>query len=72
MTETPPHAYYGGHYNPAWAKHGLYAVTVDKTPVALLSLSGMQCAWAFIEPDPRSGNQALRMLTNIYVYAMTR
>lgn len=72
MSEHPPHSYHGGHYNPAWAKYGLYVVTVDSLPVALLSLSGLQCGWTFIDSDPRSGNQALRMLTNIYVYAMTR
>ena len=72
MSEHPPHCYQSGVYNPAWAKYGLYAVMVDNTPVALLSLSGLQCGWTFIGSDPRSGNQALRMLTNIYVYAMTR
>ncbi len=72
MSERPPHAYHGGQYNPAWAKHGLYVVTVENTPVALISLGGMQCAWTFGKPDTRDASQALRMLTNIYVYAMTR
>lgn len=72
MSERPPHSYHSGHYNPVWAKHGFYAVIVDNTPVALISLSGLQCGWTFIDVDPRSGDKALRMLTNIYVYAMTR
>jgi hypothetical protein len=72
MSERPPHAYHGGHPIPAWKKHGLYAIHLGDSPVALLSLSGMQCAWTFISQDSRSGQQALRMMANIYVYAMTR
>jgi hypothetical protein len=65
-----PHTYMLNQYNPAWAKHGLYAVYTDNHFVALISLSGLQCGWAGMNPDPTHVTECMKMLVNIYVYVV--
>ena len=54
-----------------WAKHGLYRVFHGERMVAVLGVSGLQCGWA---QTMHAGHdvESMRMLVNIYVYAMTR
>jgi len=58
-------------YNPAWAKHGLYAVHSHDHLVSLISLSGLQCGWDAMNPDPDHITNCMKMMVNIYAYAVT-
>jgi hypothetical protein len=71
MRETPPHSFMNRIPDPKWAKHGLYGVFDARRMIALLSLSGLQCGWAQTGPVGHD-LESMRMLVNIYVYAMTR
>ena len=73
MKDTPPHSFMDSVYDPKWARHGLYGVFEGERMVMLLSLSGLQCGWAHTQTGPRGIDvESMRMLVNIYVYAMTR
>lgn len=53
----------------------LRSLTVGKRVVGMISLSGLQCAWAGVgmaSGRPRQPMEAMKMATNIYIYAMTR
>lgn len=71
MTDGLPHTYMANVYNPAWAKHGLYAVYAGDHFVSLISLSGLQCGWDGMKPDPEHIANCMKMMVNIYVYAIT-
>jgi hypothetical protein len=71
MRETPPHSYFQQRYDPKWARHGLYGVFEGDRMFALVSLSGLQCGWDKFGP-PGHDKECMKMLVNIYVYAMTR
>ena len=71
MRETPPHSYFQQRYDPKWARHGLYGVFDGERMFALISLSGLQCGWDKFGP-PGHDKECMKMLLNIYVYAMTR
>lgn len=66
----PPHTYHDNIFNEEWHKHGLYGVFIDSHLAGLVSLSGLQCGWDHM-PGPKDHNVAcMRMLVNIYVYAI--
>ena len=71
MKDGLPHTYMGNRYNPAWAKHGLYAVYSGNRLVSLISLSGLQCGWDSMNPDPEHVTKCMKMMVNIYFYAIT-
>ncbi len=71
MRETPPHSYFQQRYDPKWAKHSLYGVFDGERLVVVISLSGLQCGWDNFGP-PGHAAECMKMLVNIYVYAMTR
>ncbi len=67
-----PHTYMRNRYNPAWAKHGLYAVTSHHRLVSIISLSGLQCGWDNMYPShPEHRIDCMKMMLNIYAYATT-
>lgn len=71
MTETPPHTFMRNIYNKQWARHGLYGVFDGDRLISLISLSGLQCGWAGTYTRPHA-EECMKMVVNIYVYAMTR
>ena len=71
MTETPPHTFMRNIYNKTWARHGLYGVFEGGRLISLISLSGLQCGWAGTYTRPHA-EECMKMVVNIYVYAMTR
>ena len=71
MKDGLPHTFMRNIYNPAWAKHGLYAVYSGDRLVSLISLSGLQCGWDSMNPDPEHVTKCMKMMVNIYVYAIT-
>lgn len=71
MKDGLPHTYMNNIYNPAWAKHGLYAVYSGNHLVSLISLSGLQCGWDSMNPDPEHVTNCMKMMVNIYFYAIT-
>ncbi len=48
--------------------HGIYRGT---RLTGILSMSGLQCGWAHVD-TPAIAQECLEMMTNIYIYAMTR
>jgi len=66
----PPHTYYNNIYNQRWAKHGLYGIWIGSRMVGLISLSGLQCGWDKMVAPPGHDVACMKMLVNIYVYAM--
>jgi len=70
MKDGLPHTYMENVYNPAWAKYGLYAVYSEKRFVGLISLSGLQCAWAGNGPSEEHRINCMKMMVNIYVYVV--
>lgn len=52
----------------------LRALMLEDRIVGMVSLSGLQCGWAGIgiSIDPQGPENAMKMATNIYIYAMTR
>jgi hypothetical protein len=71
MTDTPPHVYYSNVYDPKFARHGLYGVFDGTSMVALLDVAGLQCGWSGAAGSS-SAQKCMKMVVNIYVYAMTR
>jgi hypothetical protein len=68
----PPHTFYGHVYNARKAKHGLHGIMIGNRMAGLISLSGMQCGWSPMGtlPPPGHREDCMKMLVNIYVYAM--
>jgi hypothetical protein len=57
------------------ARFPFYAVMMGDRMLALISLHGMQCSWDGSGPDsgfPEQPMNAMKMATNIYLYAMMR
>jgi hypothetical protein len=71
VADTPPHTFMRNIYNQAWARHGLYGVFAGDRLISLISLSGLQCGWAGTYTRPHA-EECMKMVVNIYVYAMTR
>lgn len=71
MKDTPPHMFMNDVFDKRWSHHGLYGVFQDQRMVALITLSGLQCSWAS-HPERAHATECMKMIVNIYVYAMTR
>jgi len=67
---TPPHMYYNNVFDPHWARHGLYAVMIGTRMAGVISVSGLQCGWDRMISPPGLPEDCMRMLINIYTYAM--
>jgi hypothetical protein len=66
----PPHTFYLNIYDEHKASFGLYGIQIGTRTAGIVSLSGLQCGWdTTIKP---LGHEFLcmRMLVNIYIYAM--
>lgn len=70
MAKHPPHSYMNSIYDPAWAKHPLYRVMLKDRLVAVISLSGLKCAWSGLQTEPGLARASMEMLVNIYLYAL--
>lgn len=70
--DRPPHTYYQNRYDPLWARHGLYGVFVGERLASVISLSGLQCGWDRMTSPPGHPEECMRMVVNLYVYAMTQ
>lgn len=68
----PPHSYHGDNFDPRFYKHGLYGIMIGDRMAGIISLSGLQCAWDRMSKRPGHDMSCMRMLVNIYVYAMLR
>lgn len=66
----PPHTYFNNVYSGKLAKHGLYAVMIGQRMAGLISLCGLQCGWDRMIAPPNHDVACMRMLVNIYIYAM--
>ena len=67
----PPHTFNNNIYDPAFARHGLYGIMIGpKRMAGIISLSGLQCGWDGMIAPPNHDIACMRMLVNIYVYAM--
>jgi hypothetical protein len=69
MTKTPPQTKSGT--NPRWANGStepLRGVFLGERMIGVISLSGFQCGFGQ-NPNP---SEVIRMVTNIYIYAMSR
>jgi len=66
-----PHSYMRSIYDPRWARHGLYRVSHRQRAVAMISLSGLKCGWARLQTMPHHDVECMRMMVNIYLYALT-
>lgn len=69
----PPHSFFRNEYDARKARHGLYGIHSGDRMLGVVSLSGLQCGWSpmGVEPPPGHVVACLRMLVNIYAYAMT-
>lgn len=66
----PPHTYYNNIFDDHWARHGLYEIRIGSRFAGLISLSGLQCGWDRMIAPPGHDVASMKMLVNIYVYAM--
>jgi hypothetical protein len=68
----PPHTFFNNIHDPKKARHGLYGIMVADHLAGMISLSGMQCGWSPMGtlPPPGHREDCMRMLVNIYTYAM--
>lgn len=67
---TPPHMYNNNVYDPKWAKHGLYGIMIGPRLAGVISLCGLQCGWDRMISPPGLPEACMRMVINIYTYAM--
>lgn len=70
MSRCPPHSYMHSVFDPAWEKHPLYRVMLHDRLVAVISLSGLKCAWSGLQTEPGLDQISMQMLVNIYLYAL--
>ena len=71
----PPHTYMSDVYDPHKAQFGLYGVMIGSRMVGIISLCGWQCGWDHVTEHssmspPGTDLACMRMVVNIYVYAM--
>jgi hypothetical protein len=66
----PPHTFYQNVYDPQKAAYGLYGVMIGQRMAGLISLSGLQCGWDKMTAPPGHDVACMKMLVNIYIYAM--
>lgn len=70
----PPHTFYGHVFNAQKAAHGFYGIMIGRRLAGLITVSGLQCGWSplgDIPPPPGHDLACMKMLANIYIYAMT-
>ena len=69
----PPHTFHNSVFDERWNRHGLYGIELDGRMAGVITLSGLQCAWAHAVPGMPVGHDVacMQMLANIYIYAMT-
>ena len=64
----------GDVYEARKTSHGLYGVTLSARTAGIISLCERQCGWDHVEHPSPSGVgvdvACLRMITNVYIYAM--
>lgn len=66
----PPHTFYGNAYDAHKESLGLYGIRVGSRMAGLISLSGLQCGWDGVPAPAGRALECMRMLVNIYTYAM--
>jgi len=66
----PPHTFMNNVYSEQWARHGLYGIMIGERLAGLISVSGLQCGWDRMIAPPGHDVACMRMLVNIYIYAM--
>jgi hypothetical protein len=66
-----PHTFNRNVFDPAWQKYGLTGIYYQDRMVGLISLSGLQCGWDRMNPEPGHNVECMKMLVNIYTYALT-
>jgi hypothetical protein len=66
----PPHTFNANIYDPRFAKHGLYGIFIGTRMAGIISVSGLQCGWDRMIAPPGHDIACMRMLVNIYIYAM--
>lgn len=69
LNNRPPHSYQYGIHDPRWAKHPTYGVFVQNRMVAIVSLNGIQ--YATNDTSLAVKEDRMKLIANIYVYAMT-
>jgi hypothetical protein len=74
MKEFPPRARPGdgGSWLDVNPTFPLRAVFSGERMIAIIGLNGFQCAWSFHSANVRVASDCMQMVTNIYIYAMTR
>jgi hypothetical protein len=56
---------------PAWSQLGFYGIEIGSRMAGIISFSGLQCGWDGMKRQtPGHDVVCMRMLTNIYIYAM--
>jgi hypothetical protein len=68
--ERPPHTYMRGIYDPDWHKYGLYGIMIGNRMAGMIDLSGLQCGWAGVPAPEGHDVECMKMLVNIYIWAM--
>jgi hypothetical protein len=66
----PPHTYDQNVFDAERQKHGLYAIEIGNRVAGIITLSGLQCGWSGQAAPPGHDVLCMRMMVNIYVFAM--
>jgi hypothetical protein len=66
----PPHTYDQNVFDAERHKHGLYAIRIGERTAGIITLSGLQCGWSGQAAPPGHNVLCMRMMVNIYVFAM--
>ena len=66
----PPHTYFTNVYDPRKARLGLYGINIGNRLAGIVSMSGLQCGWDHMISPAGHDLDCMRMLVNIYIYAM--
>jgi len=66
----PPHTFMDNIYDPKWDKYGLFGIMIGNRMVGMISLSGLQCGWDRMIAPPGHDIECMKMLVNIYIWAM--
>jgi len=53
-----------------WGDHGFYGVYIGSRMAGIISTSGLQCGWAGMKRVAGHDTLCMRMLVNVYLYAM--
>jgi hypothetical protein len=64
----PPHT----AVEPGWDNHPFYAVHIGRRMAGIISTSGLQCGWDNMKPVRGHDVLCMKMLVNIYIYAMVQ